>query len=169
MQSIIINEVFKDVQIGSKDTGRFYVITFFMDNILLFPFSRKLSVFYTILKYKSSCLQVDLPHGFNMWMLNMSWPWAVLGLRFWITSESNCWNRLLSVFLQRFKGSSLELFIREHCLAERQLNNSAFFLKSARYLFWWNKGGIRWIFLLFNNVSILTSTFLQFVCFLGFQ
>ena len=126
------------------------------NNICFFPFSRKLSVFFTTLKYKSSGLQIDLSHSFDMRVLNMSWPWNLLGSRFWInvaisslvkaTVEINS-----SIFLQRLKGSSLELFIMEHCLAKKQLKNSVFFLKSVTYLFCWKRGGIHGIFLLFNN------------------
>ena len=74
-----------------------------------------------------------------MRMLNISWPWALLGSRFWInvaiSSLVNVTVEIdLSVFFQILEGSSLELFIIEHCLAKNQLNNSAFFLKSVTYL-----------------------------------
>ena len=36
----------------------------------------------------------------------------------------------------------LELFIKEHCSAKKELNISAFSLKSVTYLFWCFKGGI---------------------------
>ena len=81
-----------------------------------------------------------MPHSFNMRMLNMLWPWALLGSKFWINvailSLVNVIVEIdLSVFLQRLEGSSLELFIMEHFLAKKQLNNSVFFLKSVTYLF----------------------------------
>ena len=101
-------------------------------------------------------LHMDLPHSFNMRLHNMSWPWALLGSMFWINVAISSIVKVtveidLSVFLQRLKGSSLELFIMEHCLAKKQLNNSVFFLKPVTYLFWWKRGGIQRIFLLFNN------------------
>ena len=40
----------------------------------------------------------------------------------------------LSVFLRKFKGSSLKFSIIEHCLAKNKLNNSDFLLKSDTYL-----------------------------------
>ena len=115
---------------------------------------------------KSSGLQIDLPHSFNMRMLNMPWPWALLGSRFWIhvaiSSLVNVTVEIdLSTFFQILEGSSLESFIIENCLAKKQLNNSAFFLKSVTYLFWWKRGGIQGIFLLFNTISTLTSRFLH--------
>ena len=67
----------------------------------------------------------------------------------------------LSVFLIKFKGNSLELFIIEHWLAKKQLNNSAFFLKSVTYFLSWSKGGMQGIFLLFNNVFNIESKFLD--------
>ena len=39
-----------------------------------------------------------------------------------------------SVFLFSVKGSLVEICIMEHCLAEKELNSSAFFLKSVKYL-----------------------------------
>ena len=103
---------------------------------------------------KSSGLQIDLQHSF--YMLNMSWSWALLGSRFWINVAISSLVNLtveidLSVFFQILDGSSLKLFIMEHCLAKKQLNNSAFFLKSVTYLFWWKRGGMQGILLLFNN------------------
>ena len=38
------------------------------------------------------------------------------------------------VFLFNVKGSLLEFCIMEHCLAKKELNSSAFFLKSVTYL-----------------------------------
>ena len=81
--------------------------------------------------------------------------------------------------MRKFKGSSLELSILEHCWAKNKLNNSAFFFKSVTYLLLWNKGGIQGFFL-FNNVfnndrkflvlPLDPSIFLIYVCniFLGY-
>ena len=103
---------------------------------------------------KSSGLQIDLPHRFNMRMLNMLWSWALLGSRFWFNVAISSLVKVaveidLSAFLQILEGSLLELLIIEHCLAKKQGNSSAFFLKSVMYLFWWKRGGIQWIFFVF--------------------
>ena len=84
------------------------------------------------------------------------WPWALLGSRFWINVSISSLVKMIvkidfSAFLQILKGSSLELFIIGHCLAKKQLHNSTFFLKSAKFLFWWKRGSIQGFFLLFNN------------------
>ena len=99
-------------------------------------------------KIKSSGLQIDLPHSFNKRMLIISWPWALLGSRLLINVAISPQEKLiseidLSVFLRRFKGSSLELSVLEHCLAKNKLNNSAFFFKSVTYLLSWGKVGIQ--------------------------
>ena len=125
-------------QIGSKDTG---------DN-----FWKSVCHFF----YGQEQHWLYLPLSFNMRMLNMSWPWALLGSSFLINVAISSLVKVtveidLSVFLQILEGSSLELFIIEHCLAKKQLNNSAFFLKSVTYLFWWKRGGIQGILLLFKN------------------
>ena len=78
-----------------------------------------------------------------MRMLNI-WPWALLGSKLWVNVAISLVVKVtakidLSAFLQRLKGSSLELFIMEHCLAKKKLNNSIFFLKSVTYLFWWKR------------------------------
>ena len=111
-----------------------------------------------MLNVKSSGLQIDLLHSFNVRMLNMWWPWAVLGSRFWINVAISSLVKVtveidLSdfFFFQILEGSSLELFIIEDCLAKKQLNNFAFSLKSVKYLFWWKRGGMQGTFLLFNN------------------
>ena len=74
-----------------------------------------------------------------MQMLIISWPRALLGSRFLInvaiSSQVNVIAEIdLSAFLRRFEGSSLELYIIEHCVAKSKLNSSAFFLKTVTYL-----------------------------------
>ena len=129
------------------------------NNICFFPFSSSVGnspCFIQDWNIKSKGLQMDLPHSFNKQMLNMSWPWALLGPRFWIIVAISSLVKVtveigFFVLLQRMKGSLLKLFIIEHCLAKKQLNSSAFFLKSVTYLFQWMRGGIRLIVLLFND------------------
>ena len=115
-------------------------------------------------KIKSSSLQIDLQHSFNMWML-LSWPWALLGSRFFINVAISSKAKAiaetdLSIFLRKFKGSSLELSILEHCWAKNKLNNSAFFFKSVTYLLSKVKEEYREFFCCLTMFLILTSKFL---------
>ena len=55
-------------------------------------------------------------------------------------------------FFKNVERSLLELFIKEHWSAKKELNISGFFLKFVTYLFWLLKGGIQGIFLLFKNI-----------------
>ena len=91
-----------------------------------------------------------------MQMLNMSWPWALLGSRFWINVAISSLVKVtveidLSVFSQILEGSSLELFIVEHCLAKKAVKRFCLVFKISYVLFWWRRGGMQWFFLLFNN------------------
>ena len=52
----------------------------------------------------------------------------------------------LSVLFKNVEGNLLELFIKEHCSAKKELNISALSLKSVTYLFWCFKGGIQTFF-----------------------
>ena len=77
-------------QMGSKDT----VWRFFKFCLSLFWWTRTMFAFFNSLgkfpflkqdwKISSSSLQIGLPHFFNMQMLIISWPWALLGSRLWI-------------------------------------------------------------------------------------
>ena len=115
---------------------------------------------------KSSGLQIDLPHSFNIRMLNMSWPWALLGSRFWINVAISSLVKVtveidLSVFSQILEGSSLELFIAEHCLAKKQLNDSALFLKSVTFYSDEREEVCKDFCCCSTTISILTSRFLH--------
>ena len=57
-----------------------------------------------------------------------------------------------SVLGKSSDGRPLSLLITVHCLAKNELNNSAFFLKSAANLFPQNKDGIIGVFLLLKNI-----------------
>ena len=67
------------------------------------------------------------------------------------------WNPLtnydkdLSVRLSQLVGSTLIFLISEYCLAKRELNSSAFSLKSVINLFSRKIGGIQGTFLLLKN------------------
>ena len=113
---------------------------------------------------KISCrgLQIDLPQIFVMWILILSWPWALFGSKFCIIFSISLLEKCkvfkrFSVVQWRLEGSSLLLLSKEHCFAKKELESSAFFLKSVTYSFPWKRGGMRAIFLLlkipFNNVQ----------------
>ena len=95
-------------------------------------------------------------------ILIMSWPWALLKSRSWIilaislllndTDEVN-----LSALFKNVEQSLLQLFIKEHCSAKKELKISAFLLKSVAYLFWCFKGGIPGTFYYSKTSSKLTN------------
>ena len=63
----------------------------------------------------------------------------MLGSRLRIIVAISLWLKVIleiefSVFLLNVKGRLLEFCIMEHCLAKKELNSSAFFLKSVTYL-----------------------------------
>ena len=57
----------------------------------------------------------------------------------------------LFAFSQILEGSSLELFIVEHCLVKKQLNDSALFLKSFTFYSDEREEVCNDFFMLFNN------------------
>ena len=61
---------------------------------------------------------VESPHISSMLILVISWPWASFGPE--IDEEIT-----FAVHLNKTEGRTLELFIREHCLAKKVLNSSA--------------------------------------------
>ena len=75
-----------------------------------------------------------------MQMLIMSWPWALLGSRFSINvAISSLVNVAVEIdvsvfFLKILKGSSLELFIIEHCLAQKTVKQFCLLVK-INYVF----------------------------------
>ena len=96
-------------------------------------------------------LLIELPQIFNMRILIMSWPWALLGSKLLIilpTSLSvNMFEKDLSLKSSKSVGSTLLFCTDEHWLAKEELNNSAFSLKSVINLFWWKTDGIQGTFL----------------------
>ena len=65
-----------------------------------------------------------------MRILIMSWPWALFRSNFWIIfailSEPKLMEKIIfSTRLNKTEGNQLELFIWEHWLAKKLLNNSA--------------------------------------------
>ena len=76
---------------------------------------------------------IDLPHILSMHMLIMSCPCALFGSKLCITfsisfSVNVIFDKDLSVLGCRKEGILLPLSIIEHCLAKKELSNSAFFL-----------------------------------------
>ena len=74
---------------------------------------------------------------------------------------------IFSVRLNQTGGSALELFVKEHWLAKKLLNNSALSLYLVIYQFWWGSGWMQGIFLLLRNnfktgqyVLVLVKVFL---------
>ena len=97
-------------------------------------------------------LQMVSPHIFNMWILILSCPWALLWSRLWIifpisfaenVAEDNC---LLVRKLRRLVESLLWLAKKKHCLEKKELKTLVFHLKSALKRFLQYKGGISDIF-----------------------
>ena len=73
-----------------------------------------------------SILQIDSLQIFNMWILIISWPRALFGLRFLIIFkvshvENSSFESDLRHFLVRTEGSSQLLLTREHCLVMKSL------------------------------------------------
>ena len=90
---------------------------------------------------------IDLPHILSMRMLIMSCPCALFGSKLCITfsisfSVNVIFDKDLSVLGCRKEGISLPLSMIEHCLAKKELNNSAFSLKFVTNLFSGKIGGI---------------------------
>ena len=107
---------------------------------------------------------IDLLHILSMRMLIMSCPCTLFGSKLCITfSISSSVNRIfgkdLSVLGCRKEGISLPLSIIEHCLAKKELNNSAFSLKFVTNLFSWKIGGIQGIFYYYGKTLVLTNMF----------
>ena len=116
-----------------------------------FPFSKHDQ------KIMPSDLQIDSSQNFNIWILIISWPWALLGLRFLIIfkisyAKNSTDRNDLHVFLRRTEGSLLLLLTREYCFEKKSLRSSAFSWKSMMSLPLCRRGGIQGIFLLFRNV-----------------
>ena len=91
-----------------------------------------------------------------MWILVISWPWALFGSNFWIifamSSEPTSMGEItFPVCLNKTKGSTLELFVREHWLEKKLLNYSVLSLHLVMYVLSWNSGEMQGIFLLFRN------------------
>ena len=105
---------------------------------------------------------MDSPQILSVRILIISWPSALLVSRSRIIlSISLLLNNIddinLSVLFKNVEGSLLELFIKEHCSAKKELKVSAFSLRSVTYLFWCFKGGIQGIFYYPKTSSRLTN------------
>ena len=107
-------------------------------------------------------LHKEGPHSFNIRILIISWPWALLGSRLFIIFimfSFDIWTllRRLSVRNSKFFGTSLLFFGSKHCSAENALKSSAFSLESITISLSWNTGGMHGIFCHLKTFSILTS------------
>ena len=121
-------------------------IHFFMDwnHICFFPLSRNCPFLMQDMKIISKGLEIDSPQILSKWILTISWLWALLGSRYRIILTislllNDIDQKTFFVFFKNFDGSLLDLFTKEHCSAKKELNTSAFSVKSVTYLFWWIK------------------------------
>ena len=92
-----------------------------------------------------------------MRMLIMSCPCALFGSKLCITfsisfSVNVIFDKDLSVLGCRKEGISLPLSMIEHCLAKKELNNSAFSLELVTDLFSRKIGGIQDIFYYYGRL-----------------
>ena len=96
-------------------------------------------------------LQMAWLHVFKMQILTLSCLWALWWSRSWIIfpisfAENVTGDNRLSVRKLQLVGSLLWLAKREHCLEKKELEISAFSLKSVIKHFSWYKEGIGGIF-----------------------
>ena len=131
------------------------------DKLAFFHSSGNLPFCRQLLKINSRGLQIEPPQRFNIWMLIISWPWALFESRFLITwriSFSEKWELVNEFFVGKINCDShtLLLGMMEDCSAKKVLMISLFSLKSTIYLFLWNIGRIHGIFC--HLVTFLTKT-----------
>ena len=122
-----------------------------------FPFHRKFHLTKAWLKNNWKGLHKEGLHSFNLWILIISWPWALLGSRLFIIFimlSFDIWTllRRFSVRNSKFFGSLLLFFGSEHYSAKNVLKSLAFPLKFIANLLSWNTAGLHGIFLSFKNV-----------------
>ena len=103
----------------------------------------------------SKGLHNDFSHIFNIQILILLWPWALIELRFWIIFDMPVFISFtigdrLSVREWSRGTNLLSLWIKEYCLAKKEIKSLAFTLKSNLLL--WNNGGITVILRLFRKI-----------------
>ena len=135
------------------------------NHICFFPFIRKLIFSRQDLKIISKGFETDSPQILSIRILTTSWPRALLESRSWIILAislllNNIDEIIFFILFKNVKGSMLELFIKGHCSAKKELNISAFSLKSFTYLFCWLKGEIQGFFYCWKTYSKLTNRIL---------
>ena len=116
------------------------------------------------LKISFKGLQIDLPQIFIMRILISSWPF---GSKFCITFSISLLEKFrlfkyFSLVKWRLRGSSLQLLIKEYCLANKELQSSVLFLKSVTYSYLWKRGGKSGIFYYSKAYLIMASKPLYF-------
>ena len=122
---------------------------FFQSNGYI-PFARQ------SLNMSSKDLCNEFPHICNIWMLTLSGPWALFGLRLWIIFNISVFtsftvDKRLSVRKWSRRGNLLSFLIMEYCFAKNELKSLAFSIKSGINLLLWNNGGIAGILWLFRK------------------
>ena len=138
------------------------------NNIIgLLPFGIKLC-FIQDWNIKWSSFQIDFPHSFNMRILNMSWPWALLGSSFWIniavSSLVNVTVEIdLSVFFFQNIGGKFTGVIYDRTLFSKKAVKQFCLLFKISYLFILMKerGYARKFCCCLTTISILTSRLLH--------
>ena len=97
-------------------------------------------------------LHMCLPNICNMRMLSLLCSCALFGLKFSKNFSMLCSNvtfdKDLSVLRKIIDGILLLFFVKEHCLAKKEFNNSAFSLKSVINPLLRKNGRIHGIFLI---------------------
>ena len=121
--------------------------------LAFFQFWGKTSCSKQALKISPKGLLIESLQIFNMWILIMLWPWALLGSKLFIIlpislSVNVMFDKDLSVKSSKSVGSTLLFRNNEHWLAKKELDNSAFSLKLVINLLLWKIGRIHWAFLL---------------------
>ena len=116
-------------------------------------------------------LQIDLPQNFNHanteFIMTLTFVWKFCIIFSISLLEKFRVSKRFSVVKWSLRGSSILLFIKEHCFSKKKLKSSYFFLKSVTYSFPWKKGGTSGIFLLFKNV--FNSAQCKLLCFFVFE
>ena len=106
----------------------------------------------------------DLPHILSIHMLIISCPWALFECKFCITflisfSVNTIFDKDLSVLECRTDEIALLLSIIEHCLAKKELHNSAFSLELVTKHFREKLVEFRVFFYCYGKILMLTNMF----------
>ena len=101
----------------------------------------------------------------KIWILILSWPWALFGSRLLIFTRKSIfviWQDVLSICNGNLEGKALSFEIWD--VAQQKRIENLFFLENQQHLSSRRTGGIQGIFFLFNSVfkKVLKSTKIAF-------